>query len=874
MSVTIQIRRDTAANWTSVNPVLHDGELGYEKDTGKAKIGNGTTAWNSLSYWSPGSGAVTSVNGHTGAVVLTNTDVGADASGAAATAQAASLQKASNLSDVANVATARTNLGLGTAATQNSSVFILASAEGAANGVATLDSGTKVPVAQIPTLSQYAPTGLTGAQAATSYAGGTVSGHPLTGTWSAGQWVVDQTGKIYVCVTGGTPGTWRRVGKDPWQFFLDDYCKGDGKQALVTVTNGSLVINTTPLSAPSAPVPTTAATGGTVLAGVYGVIVTYTNRWGETVGSTAGTITTTGSTSTITVPTPASSGNATGWNAYLTQAGGSTYTKQNATPMTLGAPLVLTAPPTNTGTAPPGSDSSAAQIFTSTAVDGGKNVMICGALGTPGAPLVDTIATVNSPTQAVLSSVTATASQAGCAMVFSSDDRMNVDQCVSDARAYAVANNNFCQVIGGDKNYGLGSNMFQSQYGSANLTYNTQVRVPVANSSGQTEKLEVQFLGPGDNAHAQFWVSEYVNLNGCTFLSYAVGPNTADPTFGQQSVIGGPTGSFGTGSNGFSNTMVVIKGVQVVQPGWSNSIGIDLQKMGGCRINASSQAFAPTTNTGGGVNPSSGWLTNSFWQNKIDCGMRLPDALNNDDVLVESFATEGLVNSVLTGADHLTVNRLLTINTYFGVVITGGDANTHDITIHQWSFENVAGGALWCQSGSSAHITVFIVMDGENTGPVFDIKDTGNVLHGTVVWSDPFRTAGSNGLIAPILQGAQNLRVINTHAGPGIVPPVIPLTYAATINTNASLGNVFTVTLTGATATIANPTVVQDGQIIRYRLTQDATGGRLVTWGTAFDFGSGSAPTLSSAANKVDIVSFEYNAALGKWMYLGSGLGY
>lgn len=47
-AVTIQVRRDTAANWTSANPTLASGEWGYETDTGAVKIGNGSTAWNSL----------------------------------------------------------------------------------------------------------------------------------------------------------------------------------------------------------------------------------------------------------------------------------------------------------------------------------------------------------------------------------------------------------------------------------------------------------------------------------------------------------------------------------------------------------------------------------------------------------------------------------------------------------------------------------------------------------------------------------------------------------------------------------------------------------------------------------------------------------
>jgi len=63
----IQIRRGTAAQWTSANPTLAAGEFGYETDTGKAKIGNGSTAWNSLSYSLTGSaGTVTSITAGTG----------------------------------------------------------------------------------------------------------------------------------------------------------------------------------------------------------------------------------------------------------------------------------------------------------------------------------------------------------------------------------------------------------------------------------------------------------------------------------------------------------------------------------------------------------------------------------------------------------------------------------------------------------------------------------------------------------------------------------------------------------------------------------------------------------------------------------------
>jgi hypothetical protein len=50
MAVKVQLRRGTASEWQSANPTLSQGELGVETDTTKFKVGNGSTAWNSLGY--------------------------------------------------------------------------------------------------------------------------------------------------------------------------------------------------------------------------------------------------------------------------------------------------------------------------------------------------------------------------------------------------------------------------------------------------------------------------------------------------------------------------------------------------------------------------------------------------------------------------------------------------------------------------------------------------------------------------------------------------------------------------------------------------------------------------------------------------------
>lgn len=51
MAFKIQLRRDTAANWTTNNPLLLNGEIGIETDTLKFKIGNGSQRWNLLTNY-------------------------------------------------------------------------------------------------------------------------------------------------------------------------------------------------------------------------------------------------------------------------------------------------------------------------------------------------------------------------------------------------------------------------------------------------------------------------------------------------------------------------------------------------------------------------------------------------------------------------------------------------------------------------------------------------------------------------------------------------------------------------------------------------------------------------------------------------------
>jgi hypothetical protein len=182
-----QIRRGTAAQWTTSNPVLAAGEQGFETDTRKSKVGDGTTAWTSLAYTDggdsgnsigtivivtdpalPGNNTVVpgvqAVREHVAAAL------GNDANFAATTATALGnrLVRASNLSDLTNIATARANLQLAAARTRTM--------------VFNFDGGSSAPA-----------TGLTGEFSV-----------PVAGTITRAKLLLDAAGSAVVDVRKGT----------------------------------------------------------------------------------------------------------------------------------------------------------------------------------------------------------------------------------------------------------------------------------------------------------------------------------------------------------------------------------------------------------------------------------------------------------------------------------------------------------------------------------------------------------------------------------------------------------------------------------------------------------------------------------------------
>ena len=103
---------------------------------------------------------------------------------------------------------------------------------------------------------------------------------------------------------------------------------------------------------------------------------------------------------------------------------------------------------------------------------------------------------------------------------------------------------------------------------------------------------------------------------------------------------------------------------------------------------------------------------------------------------------------------------------------------------------------------------------------------------------------------------ASTITASKTFTAP-VIAPVVSLTDAASVAVNMALGNNFALTLAG-NRTLEAPTGVTPGQTGHIYLVQDGTGSRTLAYNNAYVFISGTAPTLSTAANAVDLLV--YNA--------------
>ncbi len=106
------------------------------------------------------------------------------------------------------------------------------------------------------------------------------------------------------------------------------------------------------------------------------------------------------------------------------------------------------------------------------------------------------------------------------------------------------------------------------------------------------------------------------------------------------------------------------------------------------------------------------------------------------------------------------------------------------------------------------------------------------------------------------ITGAKTFSSATTFTGP-VVSPIVTLTDAASVAMDLSTGNHFELTL-GGNRTLSYPSNGSVGQVGHIYLIQDGTGSRTLSYNNSWKFPSGTAPTLTTSINSVDMLCFAY----------------
>jgi hypothetical protein len=571
----------------------------------------------------------------------------------------------------------------------------------------------------------------------------------------------------------------------PWQFTPEAYgAKGDGK--LISdgaTTSGSNILAAAGITAPSAPGLAHAGSGGTILAGTYQVRVTYVNTYGESLPSSSASTTTTGSASTITITAPVQTADATGWYAYVTQAGGSTWTRQQAagSPAQIGSNLVLTAPPSAGGAAPPASNTTPSSPFT--AADAGKAVWV------PATWQLGTITGFTDSSHVTLS-FNAGASLSMTGVAYGTDDTAAVQAAINAAAALSVTGSGTPgEVLFGGKIYVIAGPAVTGGVTGGN----SQLTLPYVSQEGGSSS-ELYLTGAGLQPFG--WVTQEVPAQGGTILLSLRNDAAVDGTYGYPFVIGG---NFDT--NNWSNMTVTVDKIAVVVAAYNANTpppavygGLGLNGVLGANIKTF--AYMPLAiEAHGYANPSQTWpnvdgsLGNTGGIPTTSIGLQMP-AFNNQGFNLIGWYSCEWAGLALAGTEHISV-----VNFFCQYCSSGwAPSQGHGQSILEWSCQRVPNAIDVSTFTLGAQAPVFVGMLSLETWNVI-ANDPSALVTGTVSFQTSSASGTNYGSLISAGTNVPGLKLISADTKPG------PVTAPSVPASGTALGNFFyrdaTVHITG-----------------------------------------------------------------------------